>query len=57
MPPEQFFAIFSENTIVFKKFVQQKNIRHLISDDKAYIHFWCQMTPPKNSYEPQKFFS
>ncbi len=38
-PQNQFFSIFSKNTAFIKKIVEHKNIQHLISDKKGYIHF------------------
>ncbi len=43
--PKQFFTVFSENTAFFGKNCQIKNIQHLISNKKGYIHFSCKMTP------------
>ncbi len=44
VPPKQFFTFFSENTAFFGKNCRIKNIQHLISNKKCYIHFWCKMT-------------
>ncbi len=38
-PPEQFFAVFSENTAVYEKIILYESIWHLIFDKKGYIRF------------------
>ncbi len=40
MCPQNSFSRFSR-----KKSLNKRHIKHLICDKKAYIHFWCKMTP------------
>ncbi len=58
VPPEQIFAVSSENTAFYEKIVEGENAGHLIFDKKGYIHFQRKMTPsPKKCSCAPKFFS
>ncbi len=47
------FSRFSQKILFFsEKIVELKNIQHLISDRKGYIHFWCKMTPYRSHSDP-----